>query len=122
MPSYTGSCHCGAVRFAFEMPQEIRSASTCDCTLCRKKHAAMINVPVADLKITQGEDMLTLYQWNTMTARHYFCKRCGIYPFHRMRTDPGRYGINVFCVDGLDFSQVEIEPYEFPGSRLSLAD
>ena len=32
------------------------------------------------------------------TARHYFCKVCGIYPFHRKRVTPDHLGINVHCL------------------------
>ncbi len=45
----------------------------------------------------EGEDLLTLYQWNTRRAKRYFCCRCGIYVFHRKRAAPGHFGINVFC-------------------------
>ena len=34
-----------------------------------------------------------------MTARHFFCHICGIYPFHRKRVTPDFLGINVFCLD-----------------------
>ena len=37
-----------------------------------------------------------------MTARHYFCKTCGIYPFHRKRVTPDFFGVNVFCLDDFD--------------------
>ena len=34
-----------------------------------------------------------------MTATHYFCGTCGIYPFHRKRVTPDYYGINVHCLE-----------------------
>jgi hypothetical protein len=45
---------------------------------------------------------LTEYQFHTHTARHFFCKVCGIYPFHRKRVTPDHLGINVFCLEGFD--------------------
>ena len=118
MPSYTGSCHCGAVRFAFEREAPITSAYACDCTLCHKKNAAMTDAHESRFRILAGEEMLTLYQWNTGTARHTFCKRCGIYPFHKMRIRPDHYGINIFCIDGLDARAVPLTV--FPGQTLSV--
>ncbi|MGB4248351.1 MAG: hypothetical protein WBJ75_11580, partial [Pseudohongiellaceae bacterium] len=53
-------------------------------------------------KLLSGEEFLTEYRFNTQTARHFFCKVCGIYPFHRKRTAPDSYGINVFCLEGFD--------------------
>ena len=88
MPTHHGSCHCGAVTFRIE--GEITESYTCDCSLCRKKNALMAKVPQDRLTITSGEDKLSLYQWNTRVAKHYFCKLCGIYPFHRKRSNPDR--------------------------------
>ena len=49
-----------------------------------------------------GEQSLTEYQFHTHTAKHYFCKSCGIYPFHRKRVTPDYYGVNVFCLEDFD--------------------
>jgi hypothetical protein len=35
-------------------------------------------------------------------ARHFFCPTCGIYPFHRKRSAPDSYGVNVGCLEGFD--------------------
>lgn len=53
--------------------------------------------------------MLTLYQFNTNTAKHYFCSRCGIYTHHQRRSNPAEYGVNAACLDGVspfDFAEV----------------
>jgi len=60
-------------------------------------------------KLCTGEEHLSLYQFHTNTAKHYFCKTCGIYPFHRPRTKPGFYGINVGCLEDVDVSHLEPE-------------
>ena len=100
MAEYSGSCHCGAVQFVVAgTPDE---TTTCDCSLCTKKNARMIRVPEGALTIMAGEDMLATYQWNTCVAKHHFCMRCGIYTFHRKRSDPTSYGVNIFCLKGFD--------------------
>ena len=58
--------------------------------------------PARDLKIVAGEGALTLYRFNTRTARHYFCSRCGVYPFHQTRKAPGCWRVNLGCLDGVD--------------------
>ena len=80
----------------------------CDCSLCVKKNAVMFKVHESQLKILQGEDVLTLYRWNTRVAKHYFCSRCGIYTFHRKRAAPDHYGVNVYCLEGVDLSAVPV--------------
>ena len=62
----------------------------------------MASVPLADLEVIRGHGNLTLYQWNTNTARHYFCRTCGIYTHHQKRSDPTQFGFNVACIDDID--------------------
>jgi len=100
MGAWSGSCHCGAVQFRVEA--EIRELTRCDCSLCRRKGAMMAQVPQEALTILSGEADLSLYQWNLRIARHYFCRRCGIYTFHRKRSDPSSYGVNVGCLEDFD--------------------
>lgn len=100
MGVWSGSCHCGAVRFRVE--GEIDELTRCDCSLCRRKGALMAKVPESGLVIEAGEENLTLYQWNTGVARHWFCRTCGIYPFHRKRSAPDSYGVNVGCLEEFD--------------------
>jgi len=126
---YEGSCHCGAVRFRIDAePTEL---TTCDCSLCAKKNAVMAAVHEDRFTLLAGEEALSLYQWNTKVARHHFCSRCGIYTFHRKRSAPDHYGVNVFCLEGFDVAAFPRRAAEgrdmtvsadasprFPGSRL----
>ncbi|WP_213308528.1 GFA family protein [Paraburkholderia sacchari] len=96
-----GSCHCGAVRF--EVCTALTPASRCNCSLCRRKGALMSPLFAAsELTLVSGADALTLYQFNTRVAKHYFCKHCGIYPFHQTRKDPALWRVNLGCLDGVD--------------------
>lgn len=62
----------------------------------------MVKVHESRFRLIRGQDFLSAYQFHRHTATHYFCKRCGIYPFHRKRITPDHFGINVFCLDGFD--------------------
>ena len=53
-----------------------------------KRNALMAKVPETALRIDRGADLLALYEWNTKRAKHHFCRRCGIYLFHRKRAVP----------------------------------
>lgn len=98
----TGTCHCGAVKFEVDLENGLEGIRRCNCSLCRRKGAVMATVPIDRLVVLQGEDILSLYQWNTKTAEHYFCSVCGIYTHHRRRSNPNEYGFNVACLDGVD--------------------
>jgi hypothetical protein len=100
LQTYQGSCHCGAVRY--EVRTDFPELTTCDCSICRRKNALMVKVHESDFKLLAGEEFLTLYQFHTHTAKHYFCRVCGIYPFHRKRVTPDYVGINVFCLHNFD--------------------
>jgi hypothetical protein len=115
---HTGSCHCGTVRFCIDA--EIVELTTCDCSLCVKKNALMTKVHESALTILAGEEALSLYQWNTKRAKHYFCSRCGIYTFHRKRSAPDHYGVNIFCLDGFDPSTIPTRATE--GTGMSVVD
>jgi hypothetical protein len=97
---YEGSCHCGAVRY--RVAWRIEELTTCDCSLCVARNALMAKVPEDRLEILSGEQALTLYEWNTRRAKHYFCSTCGIYVFHRKRAAPDHFGVNAFTLAGLD--------------------
>lgn len=118
MRTYHGSCHCGAVEF--EIDTDLTQAVRCNCSICRRKNALMHRVPPERFRLLKGKDNLTLYQWNTGTAKHYFCKTCGIYPFHQPRAAPTEYTVNVACLDSVDMSKLKIN--EFDGQAFSLEE
>jgi hypothetical protein len=101
-----GSCHCGSVRF--EVETDFPELTMCDCSICRKKNALMVKVHESRFRLLAGESALTEYQFHTKTARHFFCKVCGIYPFHRKRVTPDNLGINVHCLEGANLEGVRV--------------
>jgi hypothetical protein len=103
---YTGSCHCGAVRF--EIETDFPELTLCDCSICRRKNALMVKVHESRFKLLAGEESLTEYRFHTKTAVHSFCKVCGIYPFHRKRVTPDHLGINVHCLDDFDAAGIPV--------------
>ena len=115
-----GSCHCGAVRF--QIDAVLGELTTCDCSLCVKRNAVMAKVPEAALTVLAGEEALTLYQWNTGRARHYFCRICGIYVFHRKRAAPDHFGVNVFCLDGFDPATLPVRATDGANMTIEVAN
>jgi hypothetical protein len=103
--SRKASCHCGAVELELTLPNGLEELRRCDCSMCRRRGAIVASVKLDNLKIVKGADKLSLYQFNTMTAKHYFCSVCGIYTHHQRRSNPSLYGFNVACVAG-------VNPYE----------
>lgn len=99
---HKASCHCGAVQFELSLPNGLVDPRRCDCSMCLRRGAIAASVPLDGIKITTGEDSLSLYQFNTHTAKHYFCSKCGIYTHHQRRSNPHQYGFNVACLEGVN--------------------
>lgn len=100
--THLASCHCGAVVLRLHLPDGIVDPRRCDCSICRRKGAIVASVPLAAIEILQGQQQLKLYEFNTYTAKHYFCSECGIYTHHQRRSNPEQYGYNVGCLEGVN--------------------
>ena len=70
--------------------------------MCRRRGVRMVTVPEDQFELLSGAEDLVEYNFHTGTARHFFCRVCGIYPFHRKRMLPDCYGVNTACLDGFD--------------------
>jgi hypothetical protein len=108
--NYRGSCHCS--RVSFEVTANLDYVVECNCSICRRRGALWHGAKESDLRILSGEADLTLYQFGTNTAKHYFCRHCGIHPFVRPRLDPTRWAFNVLCVDGVDAKSLPVRQFD----------
>ena len=106
----TGACHCG--RVTFEVDADPTWRVDCNCSLCYMRGALWHGVADANLRILTGENELQLYEFNTRTAKHYFCRHCGIHPFTRPRLDPSRWAVNLRCVEGVDPAKLDVIPFD----------
>lgn len=98
-----GTCHCGAVELEVTLlPEGMASARRCDCSFCRRRGAIVVSAPIDGVVIRRGAGNLALYQFGTRTAKHWFCKTCGIYTHHQRRSNPSQYGINAAILEGVN--------------------
>ncbi|MDQ3287967.1 MAG: GFA family protein [Pseudomonadota bacterium] len=104
METRTGTCHCKAVAFEVDLVNGFENLRRCNCSICSRKGAVMAGVTLDRLRVVRGADKLSLYQWNTKLAKHFFCSICGIYTHHQRRSAPNEYGFNVACIEGVDMS------------------
>ena len=102
MEFHQASCHCGSVELELNLPDGIVNPRHCDCSICRRKGTVVASVPLAGIRIIKGTEHLKLYEFNTHTAKHYFCSLCGIYTHHQRRSNPDQYGYNVGCLKGVN--------------------
>ena len=86
------------MRFEVSAPAEI-AVEDCNCSMCRKTGYLHLIVEKAAFRLLQGEDALATYQFNTGTAKHLFCKTCGIKSFYVPRSHPNGISVNARCLD-----------------------
>lgn len=109
--THTGGCHCGAVKFEVDAPARI-VASDCNCSICRMSGFLHLIVPRSRFRLLQGADQLSEYKFNTGTARHLFCSRCGVKSFYVPRSNPDGYSVNVHCLNRDTIEQVEVQLFD----------
>jgi hypothetical protein len=107
---YRGSCHCGAVRFEIEAPEDL-VVDECNCSICAKAGYLHLIRPLSAFRILEGGDALTTYTFNSGIAKHTFCSVCGIKPFYVPRSNPDGISVNVRCLD-TEAGSVTITPFD----------
>jgi hypothetical protein len=108
--TYEGGCHCGRVRF--RVSAELDGITDCNCSICTKKGFLHLIVPPEQFELVSGADALAEYRFNTGTARHMFCRFCGIHPFYVPRSDPDKIDVNLRCLEGIDLAAIEKQPFD----------
>jgi hypothetical protein len=108
--TFEGGCHCGAVRFRVRAPVPLEAVD-CNCSICSKKGFLHLIVTKDAFELLSGERDLTTYTFNTKTAKHTFCKVCGVHPFYTPRSHPDGIDVNVRCLDGNAMSKFAISTF-----------
>ncbi len=96
--THKGGCHCGGVKFEVDAP-EVLDVNLCNCSICSLTAYLHLIVPASRFRLLQGQDKLGVYTFGTHTAKHYFCKTCGIKSFYVPRSNPDGYSVNARCLE-----------------------
>lgn len=108
---HRGGCHCGAVRFEVEAPAR-PTVLECNCSICRMTVFLHLIVPAARFRLLAGSEDLSEYRFNTGTARHLFCRRCGVKSFYVPRSHPDGYDVNLRCLDAATLTGYAVEAFD----------
>jgi hypothetical protein len=111
MQTLHGGCHCGRVRYTVTTNPDI-AADECNCSICRMGGFLHLLVAKGDFQLLKGEEELSLYQFNTGIAKHYFCRNCGIKSFYVPRSHPHGVSVNVNCLDREGVKSITIKPFD----------
>ena len=120
--SFGGSCHCGAVDFAFHtgLPAARWSVRACQCRFCRAHGALTTSDPLGRLAFhTHQAELLHRYRFGLKTADFLLCSRCGVYVGAQIETAGGAFGIiNTLVMTPIPADLAAATPAEY-GSETS---
>lgn len=113
--AHNGGCHCKKVRWRVEAPASV-VAWDCNCSDCFMRANTHFIVPLERFKLLgDSKNFISTYTFGTHTAKHTFCKVCGITSFYHPRSNPDGVAITFKCVDPGTLTHVEIR--QFDGSN-----
>jgi hypothetical protein len=109
---YTGSCHCGKVKF--EAEGTIDSGMACNCSMCQRRGSLLWFVPRDRLKLLTPEASLSTYTFNKHVIKHRFCPACGIHVFGEGVDPKGNPmgAVNVRTLEGIDLAAIPVTHFD----------
>lgn len=108
---HAGGCHCGRVRIEALAPPDL-DLFDCNCSICQRSGFLHLIVTKDQFRLLSGADELVEYRFGTGTARHLFCRHCGVKSFYVPRSHPDGYSVNARCLDPAGISSMRIQPFD----------
>ena len=108
---HRGGCHCGRVQIEVLAPADLELLQ-CNCSMCDRSGFLHLIVAKEQFRLLSGADDLVEYTFGTHTAKHRFCKHCGVKSFYVPRSHPDGFSVNARCLDPSAIKSMTVRPYD----------
>lgn len=112
--TYTGGCHCGAVRYEVSLDLG-PGVSRCNCSICHKLGKSGVVVKPEAFRLLKGEADLADYRFGSKVGAYRFCKHCGVHAFgagHLAELGGDFVSINAQCLDDVDVNALPVRYWD----------
>ena len=117
--TYTGSCHCGAVRFEADIDLAAGTGK-CNCSICGKTRNWSATIKPEAFRLVGDLAATTDYQFGSGSVHWPFCSTCGVRTYNTgdIPEIGGRFvSVRLNCLDGVDEAMLAALPVRCANGR-----
>jgi len=118
---HRGGCHCGRVQIEVLARADLELLD-CNCSLCARSGFLHLIVTKDRFRLLSGAGDLAEYTFGTHTAKHRFCRHCGVKSFYVPRSHPDGFSVNARCLDPSSIHSMTVRPYDGRNWELARSD
>jgi hypothetical protein len=109
---YTGSCHCGNVKF--QVQGTVDAALACNCSMCQRKGSLLWFTSREKFHVSTPDENAGTYTFNKHAIKHRFCRTCGIHPYAEGLDPKGNAmaAVNLRCLENFELDSVPVTNYD----------
>ncbi|HEV7692791.1 MAG TPA: GFA family protein [Hyphomonadaceae bacterium] len=114
--TYSGSCHCGRVRYEADIDFDAAKTGRCNCSFCAKVRSWGITLKPEEFRLLSDPSETSDYQFGTMSGHHRFCTACGMHAYgdgYVEQIGGAFVSVQISCLDGVSPEELAALPIHY---------